>query len=221
MKIKAANKALRQQAGYTLIELSITVAIIAVLVMTGLYGVPRILDTNKVTTATQQIALASANYSKVAMSSTDLSWATVGGNYSSTATAATTLAAVGVFPDEAVLKTTAGIPYGIQHPFGGLIYSKVNTTALAGTMGVGEGYILKLESVPSKNCFALASAFGSTALQIHVDSTATGFIPATDPTVSSTAPVKTAGSQLSNANLATACSTTPNSSKSIYLWYAF
>ena len=39
MKIKAENKALRQQAGYTLIELSITVAIIAVLVMTGLFGV--------------------------------------------------------------------------------------------------------------------------------------------------------------------------------------
>ena len=47
MKIKAENKSLRKQAGYTLIELSISVAIIAVLVMTGLYGVPRILDANK------------------------------------------------------------------------------------------------------------------------------------------------------------------------------
>lgn len=66
MKIKAENKSLRKQAGYTLIELSISVAIIAVLVMTGLYGVPRILDANKVTTLTQQVTLATANYSKIA-----------------------------------------------------------------------------------------------------------------------------------------------------------
>ena len=136
MKIKAENKALRQQAGYTLIELSITVAIIAVLVMTGLYGVPRILDTNKVTTATQQVALANANYSKTAMSSTDLTWANVIAAYASGT--ASTYASMGLWADEAILKNS-GTPYAIQHPFGGMIYSKVNTSAIAGYLGVGEG----------------------------------------------------------------------------------
>ena len=218
MKIKAENKALRQQAGYTLVELSITVAIIAVLVMTGLYGVPRILDTNKVTIATQQVALANANYSKVAMSSTDLTWANVATTYGPLI--ASTYASMGLWADEAVLKT-AGVPYAIQHPFGGMVYSKVNSTAITGYLGVGEGYILKFDSVPVKNCLALAGAFGATALQIAIDSSGTtGAMPvATDPTTFTT--VKAAGGQLGNAALATACAATPANPKTIALWFAF
>ena len=100
-----------------------------------------------------------------------------------------------------------------------LRFKRTNSFSSPGR-GVGEGYILKLDSVPVKNCLALAGAFGATALQIAIDSAGTtGFIPvATDPTFTS---VKAAGGQLANAALATACAATPGSPKAIYLWFAF
>ena len=221
MKIKAENKALRQQAGYTLIELSITVAIIAVLVMTGLYGVPRILDTNKVTTTAQQITLATANYSKLASSSTDTTWATTGTLYA-TGTAVP-LTGMGVWSDENILKSTAPTPvfYGLQHAFGGSIYSRNATVGITNYLGANEGYILKLEKVPAKNCFALASSFGNTAMQIEIDSSAT---PAAGPiTAEPTGAtiVKVAGSSLVNTTLATQCQTNPTVAKSVYLWFQY
>jgi prepilin-type N-terminal cleavage/methylation domain-containing protein len=221
MKIKAENKALRQQAGYTLIELSITVAIIAVLVMTGLYGVPRILDTNKVTTTAQQITLATANYSKLASSSTDTTWATTGTLYA--AATAVPLTGMGVWSDENILKSTTTPPvfYGLQHAFGGSIYSRNATVGIANYLSANEGYILKLEKVPAKNCFALASSFGNTAMQIEIDSGATptaGPITA-EPTGATI--VKAAGSNLNNTTLATQCQLNPTVAKSVYLWFQY
>ena len=219
MKIEATHKALRQQAGYTLIELSISVAIIAVLVMTGLYGVPRILATNKVTIATQQVALANANYSKTAMNSTDRAWATVTTNY--VTNTASTYASMGLWPDQAVLRSgTGNSPYAIQHPFGGMVYSKVNTQAITGFLGIGEGYILKLDNVPANNCLALASAFGATAIKMAIDPAGgTGSMPLADDPIFTE--VKAAGGQLNNATLATACSTNSTANKAIFMWFAF
>ena len=221
MKIKAANKALRQQAGYTLIELSISVAIIAVLVLTGLYGVPRILDTNKVTTTSQQVTLATANYSKLAATSTDKSWATTGTAVYATGTALP-LTGMGVWPEENVLKSTATPPifYGLQHPFGGFIYSRNTTAGINNFLGTDEGYIVKLEKVPAKNCFAVASAFGNTAMQIAIDSGATPTAgPVAEPTGGTV--VKAAGASLVNTTLATQCQTNPTVAKSIFLWFQY
>jgi prepilin-type N-terminal cleavage/methylation domain-containing protein len=222
MKIKAANKALRQQAGYTLIELSISVAIIAVLVLTGLYGVPRILDTNKVTTASQQITLATANYSKLASTSTDKTWATTGVAY--VPATALPLAGMGVWPEESVLKSTAVPPiaYGLKHTFGGFIYSRNTTAGLLGYLGTDEGYLLKLEKVPAKNCFDMASAFGNTALQIGVDSSAAPTAgPITVEPPANTVNVKAAGSALNNTELAKQCQTNATAAKTIYLWFQY
>lgn len=222
MKMNTKLQALRQQAGYTLIELSIAVAIISVLVLTGLFGVPRILDTNKVTNASQQITLATANYSKLASTSTDKTWATTGTPYA--ATTVLPLAGMGVWPEENVLKSNATIPvaYGLKHIFGGFIYSRTTTAGIAGYLGVDEGYILKLEKVPAKNCFDMASAFGNTALQIAVDSSATpAGGPITVEPVASTVNVKAAGSALNNTTLATQCQTNPTAAKTIYLWFQY
>lgn len=221
MTVNSKVRALRQQAGYTLVELSISVAIISVLIITGLIGVPRILDTNRVSTLVQQVSIANANYSKLATSNGGSNtFATVGANYVTTTSLA--LASMGVWPDEALLKNPAtGISYGIQHPFGGNIYSRSTTTGITNFMGVDAGYILKLENIPAKNCFAVASAFGGTALQVGVDAPATaavGFIAA-EPVTSVL--VKPAGSPLNIASLATQCALNPNVTKSIYLWFQY
>lgn len=220
MKIETKMKALRQQAGYTLIELSISVAIIAVLVMTGLYGVPRILDTNKVTTNTQQITLATANYSKLAaMTSGTNDWATTPLYASATAL---TLGAMGAWAEENILRNGTSVAYGLQHVFGGSIYSRNATTGIAGFIGPNQGYILKLQGIPARSCFAVATAFANTAVQIEIDSSATPTAgPITAEPLSSTVPVKSAGGALAPATLATQCQTLPTVAKTVYLWFAY
>lgn len=218
MKIKAENKSLRKQAGYTLIELSISVAIIAVLVMTGLYGVPRILDANKVTTLTQQVTLATANYSKIASQTAGtlrtFSDSTASGSVAS-------LGQMGVWPEETLVKTTAGAVSKITHPFGGGIQSKSNTNGLT-NMAVDEGYFIRLDSVPLKNCFAITSAFLNTAVTAWVtnSSTDTSFTEPTGVATPATSP-KVPGGAISLSNLANQCVGTAGSTKSIYLGFAY
>lgn len=229
MIVTTKQKALQRQAGYTLVELSISVAIISVLIVTGLYGVPRILDTNKISTTVQQLSIANANYSKLFSQ-------TGSGSFAYTPTYATAtrldLAGMGVFPDEAIVRSgTTNTPYAIKHPFNGFVYSKSVANPIAGFLAVDEGYIVKLEAVPPKNCFALASAFAPTAVMITVDSSTTAATlgpittaAATTETATGTANavvVKSAGQNLNTTSLVTQCSTNPTVVKSIYLWFAY
>ena len=48
MKKTSEIKALREQAGYTLVELAISIAIISVLVVSALFGVQKIVDNKNV-----------------------------------------------------------------------------------------------------------------------------------------------------------------------------
>ena len=218
MKIKAENKSLRKQAGYTLIELSISVAIIAVLVMTGLYGVPRILDANKVTTLTQQVTLATANYSKIAAQTAGtlrtFSDSTATGNVAS-------LGQMGVWPDEALVKGTTGAVTKITHPFDGGINSKSNTIILT-NMAADEGYFIRLDSVPLKNCFAITSAFLNTAVTAWVVNNDANYTEPSKANVenASTSP-KVPGGAVSLTNLATQCVGAAGTTKAIYLGFAY
>jgi prepilin-type N-terminal cleavage/methylation domain-containing protein len=227
MIVNSKVKALQRQAGYTLVELSISVAIISVLIVTGLYGVPRILETNKISNTVQQVSIANANYSKLAAQTGSGAFA-----YTATYAAATSspLAGMGIFPDEAILRN-GSIAYGVKHPFNGSIYSKSVGLPITGFLGVDEGYILKLENVPAKNCFAMASAFGNTAVQISVDAPATA--PTTSAITTSAATVETAngggaavivkqaGQTLTASTLASQCALNPTVVKNIYLWFAY
>ncbi len=229
MIVTTKQKALQRQAGYTLVELSISVAIISVLIVTGLYGVPRILDTNKISTTVQQLSIANANYSKLFSQTGSGSFA-----YTPAYSTATRLdlAGMGVFPDEAIVRSgTTNTPYAIKHPFNGFVYSKSVANPIAGFLAVDEGYIVKLEAVPPKNCFALASAFAPTAVMITVDSSTTAATlgpittaAATTETATGTANavvVKSAGQSLNTTSLVTQCTTNPTVVKSIYLWFAY
>ena len=218
MKIKAKNKSLRQQAGYTLIELSISVAIIAVLVMTGLYGVPRILDANKVTTLTQQVTLATANYSKIASQTAGtlrtFSDSTASGSVAS-------LGQMGVWPEETLVKTTAGAVSKITHPFGGGVNSKSNVNGLT-NMAADEGYYIRLDAVPLKNCFAITSAFLNTAVTAWVVNNDAAYAEPSKANVENgaTSP-KVPGGAISLSNLATQCVGTAGTTKAVYLGFAY
>jgi prepilin-type N-terminal cleavage/methylation domain-containing protein len=217
MKIKADLKALRQQAGYTLIELSISVAIIAVLVVTGLYGVPRILDTNRTTTVTQQILLASANYSKIAsqMFGQAKTFAD-----STTATGLASLGQMGVWSDDALIKSaTTGAVTRIIHPFGGAISSRSNALTYS-SLAADEGVWIRLDAVPVKNCFAVTSAFMNSAVSAWV-ATDTTYSEPTAANVSGTTSPKVPGGAVSLTNLATLCQGASGTTKSIYLLFAY
>jgi len=171
MKIEATHKTLRQQAGYTLIELSIAVAIIAVLVMTGLYGVPRILATNNVSKLAQQMALASANFSKVAAQSpNNKSFANT-----TVATGVASIGQMGIWPDEALVKTAAGVVTKITHQFGGSILSAPITATNALTnMAQDEGVWIRLDGIPQAQCFAVGSALINQSVAIWADGASSG-----------------------------------------------
>ena len=223
MKIKAENKSLRQQAGYTLIELSITVAIIAVLVMTGLYGVPRILATNNGSKLTQQVALATANYSKVAaQSGTSKTFAD-----STTTTGIASLGQMGIWPDESLVKVSGAVAR-ITHPFGGQIISKaITATNALSNMAADEGVWIRLDGIPQSQCFTVGSAFTNQAVAVWADGAQSGSAY-TEPgktSVEGTSPPKVAG-VVDLTKLATLCQTaataaTTGKPVSVYLLSAF
>lgn len=205
MKIEATHKALRQQAGYTLIELSISVAIIAVLVMTGLYGVPRILATNNVSKLAQQMALASANFSKVAAQSpNNKSFAntTVQGGIAS-------IGQMGIWPDDALVKNSSGVVTKITHQFGGSILSApITATNALNNLAQDEGVWIRMDGIPQAQCFAVGSALINQSVAIWADGASSGSVwgePAKGNVEGITSP-KVAG-VIDLAKLATLCQT--------------
>jgi prepilin-type N-terminal cleavage/methylation domain-containing protein len=214
-------RALRQQAGYTLVELSISVAIISVLVVTSLVGVPRILDANRISTIVQQVSIANSNYSNLAS-------ATSGNNSFATTpayviTTPLALAGMSVWPDTNIQRSATNVAWALTHPWGGNIYSRNVSVALGSYLSANGGYILKLEGIPSRSCFATVSAFGSTALQITLEAgtaPSVGPITSTEIVPSGITP-KAAGQTINFGTLATGCETNPGAPKNIYLWFAY
>jgi len=225
MKIKAENKALRQQAGYTLVELSITVAIIAVLVMTGLYGVPRILATNNISTLSKQVVLATANYSKVNSMSGNSSTKT----FADTTVASTgisTVGAMGIWPTEALTLDSTGTVTAIRHPFGGKIDSQANSNALTGVT-VGSGYWIRLAAIPAAQCFDVsASLIGQASSLWITDGSETTYAEPKSTDVAGSFSPKAPGAAADLVMLSKAC-TKPNNTaattttRNVYALYVF
>ena len=220
MTVNSKVRALRQQAGYTLVELSIAVAIVSVLIITGLVGVPRILDTNRVSTLAQQVSIANANYSKLAASTTGNNAFATTPTY--TNGIALALASMDVWPEENITRTAANVPWSINHAWGDAIHSRNVTVPLGNFLAPDGGYIVKLDNIPAKSCFALASAFGGTALQVTIEN---GAAPVAGPVPASETPAgtiaKAAGSALNINTLSTACQTSPGVAKNIHLWFQY
>lgn len=224
MKIEATHKALRQQAGYTLIELSISVAIIAVLVMTGLYGVPRILASNNVSKLTQQMALASANFSKVAAQSPNNK------AFANTTTPAgvASIGQMGIWPDDAIVKSAAGVVTKITHQFGGSIISTpISATNALNNLAQDEGVWIRMDGIPQAQCFAVGSALINQSVAIWADGSASGsaFVEPTKAVIEGGSSPKVAG-VIDLAKLATLCQTASNAAGagkpvSVYMLSAF
>lgn len=195
-------KSLGKQAGYTLIELSIAIAIISVLIMTALFGVQKVLDNSNTDTTAQQVTLANASINKYAVMLSDKTF--VG----TTAAAA----GLGIWPDNLVTKT-AGVVTKVSNPFGGE-YVHLN----GGTAGY---YYIVITGVPLSACVATAASFANTAAQIDMDEepTSAKVITNAKPTTVVTA-VKPLGGAVAQATLIKACSSATAKKVNVWLSYA-
>lgn len=204
MQMNSQIKSLGKQAGYTLIELSIAIAIISVLVMTALFGVQKILDNSKADTTAQQVTLANANISKYSTMLSDTTFlGTAGGG-----------AGLGIWPDNIVTKggTVAAPTYSIKNPFGGLY--------IVGAAGTG--YFIGITGVTQNACMSIAASLGTAAQTIDTDE-ATTYTAATTamPTIAAgSGNVKTLTAAATGTTLAAGCAPSAGGKKkNIWLTY--
>ena len=184
----------QRQAGYTLVELSITVSIIAVLLAGSLIGVNRLLNSNKVNTTLTQTTAAVSNISRLLV--------TLG----SAALTTANLRSLGAWDQAQIRDVTRpdGVrEISIENPFGGTVEVAGNTQAV-GTFRIGSGYWYRINNVPEASCSALATSFFNTAPGIYINAPATGGADlGTTPAVDRA--YRRPGAADSVANLATRC----------------
>ena len=154
-------KPLRQrQAGYTLIELSISLAIIAVLLVGTLTGVQRLLRANNANNTVSSTQAALTNITKLFAASADR------GIY-----ATQTLAQMGVWERQTLIRDAANAVIGARNPFGGTITVFPNTIGFGAGVNAVEpnlGYWNRLNGIPGESCASVATSFVNTADAIYI-----------------------------------------------------
>ena len=135
-----------QQKGYTLVELGIAIAIVAILVVAGLTGVQNILNSNKVNDQLRTTAKLAGRIS-TAFSSTSTSGATV----------ATVQTAGGWDPSRV---TVAGGNTTVRSSFNSTETLAFNSTNHSG-MSAGSGFVYVIQEVPQSVCIDLAQGMNN------------------------------------------------------------
>jgi prepilin-type N-terminal cleavage/methylation domain-containing protein len=201
-------KPLRQrQAGYTLIELSISLAIIAVLLVGTLTGVQRLLRANNANNTISSTQAALTNITKLYAGSSDPDI------YNTL-----TLAQMGVWDNSLVTITTGATPTAkVKNPFNGFITVFANSATIgtgATSVAADGGFWYRLDTIPTDSCASVATSFVNTAAAIYVSSTNT--TDGATPTAT-TARYKAPGSDDSTSNLAAACASAGNVQISLFV----
>lgn len=198
----------KRQAGYTLIELSISLAIIAVLLVGTLTGVQRLLRSNNANNTVSTTQSAMTYITKL--------YAASGSNSIYTTTQ---LAQMGVWDSTVVTLTGTGAAQTatVKNPFGGSINVYSNTAAVGtGTTAAatGTGFWYRLGGIPSESCASVATSFINTAAAIYVSSaaTTTGIVP-----IAANSAYKVPGTATSTPNLATSCASAGTLEVSLFI----
>jgi prepilin-type N-terminal cleavage/methylation domain-containing protein len=149
-------KDLRQrQAGYTLVELAITVSIISLLIVSSIAGVQGLLLANKVNRTLTQTTVATASITKLSAATNNADLTTEN------------LIALGAWDKSAVRSKTE-----VENPFGGTIQVAANK-ATVGSFGAKSGYFYYMTGVPESHCASLVTSFYTTAPGIYINPVAT------------------------------------------------
>jgi type II secretory pathway pseudopilin PulG len=181
------------QGGYTIIELGIALTIIAVLIVAGLAGVTRVLNSSK---ANSQIEDSGIVLAKLQSTLT-----------SSNVSGMTTAAAVGssFFPASRVLNNV------VTNKFGGGEFLASNAAALTATEGVvvgaNVGALYTITGVPRAVCADIASSLAnlSNSAWIHTTAKAEGTAGASAGLVADTSQIKAPGGVVNAVRVGTQC----------------
>ena len=146
-----------KQGGYTLVELAIAVAILAVLIVAGLTGVQSILTSGKVNDQIKTVAKLGAK---------------VSANYSSLTTSGVTLATVANLGAWDTSKVSgSGTTTAVRSAFNSGEFITFNAAAISG-LSANSGFIYTIAGVPREACPDLANGIGSLVYGIAVQTAA-------------------------------------------------
>jgi prepilin-type N-terminal cleavage/methylation domain-containing protein len=173
------------QKGYSIIELSIALAIISIILVTSLAGVQRVLRSNNVNNDVKNINLAVASLTSLSATQT-------------TTTGITMANLIGLKVFEGFSVDAVGGT--VKNAFGGQIVVAPNTGAVDG-YPVGSGFILYSTNIAADACPDYINSIATLSPNI---STANGANPATKGALLGTA-VKTDGGPYTLATLSAAC----------------
>ena len=211
---KKSSRSRTHQAGLTLVELSIALAISAVVVMSALIGIRKLIDSNNSRAALTQMGSALANMSKTAQSLNDYSV------YDDTLG----MAKMGVFDSGALVKSSTNAITQVRNAFGGYVWTRRNGAAVD-TLAANNGLWYVITGVPNSACTDVVSGSNNTAISIYV--TATGTAPLATPTtqytgtsptnVTSGATPKLSGGVMNPDNIEKSCGAAASSLKDIYI----
>ncbi len=185
-----------RQKGYTLVELAIAVAILAVLIVAGLTGVQGILTSGKVNDQIKTVAKLgskiSANY----------------GSLSTSGISVATVANLGGWETSKVSGT--GTATVVRSAFNSSEFITSNTAAISG-IAANSGVIYTIGSVPREACPDLANGIGALAFGIAVQAAASPTAAVTTYPSASNVQLKTPGtSNIDPATLASGCAINAN-----------
>lgn len=149
----------RASSGYSLIELSIALSILAVIIVGSLIGVQKILRTNAVNNELKAMPETMASAQRLTSNLADLSGLTTA-----------TFTSLGVWPQDRVVG--AGAAATVSNHFGGQQFLNPNSAALAG-YATNQLFVLTLTNIPTEACADLVSGMDRMALGLYVGANTT------------------------------------------------
>lgn len=210
---KKSSRSRTHQAGLTLVELSIALGISAVVVMSALIGIRKLIDSNNSRAAMTQMGAAITNMSKTAQSINDYAI------YDDTLG----MAKMGVFNNGALVRSSTNAITQIRNPFGGFIWTRRNSAAVD-TLSINSGLWYVINGVPNSACTDVVTGASNTAISVYV--TAAGTAPLAAPASQYTGVVPTnvttgipkqSGGAMVPDNVEASCSSAASSLKDIYI----
>ena len=196
--MKFVQKNHRRQAGYTLIELTIVLSVVAAIMVAGLIGGRKVyMSTSVNNQAKDSVSLINRLQSQYA------------GRGATTGLTTNVAAGFGVWPTNRAVNTAG--TWAVQGVLSGTTeWVSANTTAATGVTA-NTGVLYTLKNVPSTACSELVTSLDSMANNIYVNATVAGqetAAPAT--TTPTTGQVKAKPNALVMATLGTQCGLADN-----------
>lgn len=183
---------LRRQKGYSIVELSIALAIISIILVTALAGVQRILRTNNVNNDLKTINLLTARLTTM-----------LANNASTSGITNANLIALKVFEDFAFKSGVA------VNAFGGEVTIVPNNASVDSTPA-GSGLIMYSRDIPPEVCPDYINGISNLSSNITTEETSAGVAPTTMGGAVFGRTAKSAATSLSLSTLVTACAAGAN-----------